>query len=202
MVSPRLRSVTVGFLGWGGEKNGAAPHFSPLPSITLNPEAERSRGHFDLLVSLRIIILNFIENRKNMSFFKTSLLPILVTGIWVSISEFFRNEILLKSHWTEHYQTMGLVFPAAPINGAVWGIWSFVFAASIYVISRRFSFWETTFLSWTVGFVLMWLGIGNMAVLPLGILYAAIPLSLLECGIASWIIFKFSKRRNSLTFSK
>ena len=51
-------SVTVGFLGWGGEKNGAQPHFSPLPSITPNPEAERSRGHFDLLVSLRICSLN------------------------------------------------------------------------------------------------------------------------------------------------
>ncbi|WP_288373440.1 hypothetical protein [uncultured Algoriphagus sp.] len=126
--------------------------------------------------------------------FKKYFLPILLSGIWISISEFARNEFLLKSQWTEHYQSMGLEFPSEPINGAVWGIWSFVFAACIFVISRRFSLWETTFLSWVTGFVLMWLVTGNMDVLPFGILYAAIPLSLLECFLATWIINRFSKK--------
>ncbi|WP_134202833.1 hypothetical protein [uncultured Algoriphagus sp.] len=124
---------------------------------------------------------------------KKYFLPILLAGIWISISEFIRNEFLLKSYWTEHYQSLGLEFPSEPINGAVWGIWSFVFAASIFVISRRFSLWETTFLSWVVGFVLMWLVVGNMAVLPVEILYAAIPLSILECFVASLIIFRLMK---------
>jgi hypothetical protein len=47
-------------------------------------------------------------------------------------------------------------------------------------------------LSWFVGFVLMWVVIGNMGVLPKGLLYIAIPLSLLEAFLASFIIKKLS----------
>lgn len=42
------------------------------------------------------------------------------------------------------------------------------------------------------GFVLMWLVIGNMAVLPFGILPVAIPLSALEVIVAAFIIFKMA----------
>jgi hypothetical protein len=47
---PRLRSVNATLQSWGGEENAAAPHFPPLLKLTANPEAERSRGHFELLV--------------------------------------------------------------------------------------------------------------------------------------------------------
>jgi len=124
---------------------------------------------------------------------KKSVLPILLATIWISISEFVRNELLLKSFWVEHYQKLGLVFPSEPINGAVWGIWSLLFAISIFIISKKFSLVATTFLSWLVGFVLMWVVIGNLNVLPYGILIYAIPLSLFEAFVASLIIKKQSK---------
>ena len=38
-----------------------------------------------------------------------------------------------------------------------------------------------------MGFVLMWLVVGNLAVLPFAILPVAIPLSLLEVGIGVFI---------------
>jgi hypothetical protein len=101
--------------------------------------------------------------------------------------------LLLKSFWVEHYQKLGLVFPSEPINGAVWGLWSLLFAISIFIISKKFSLIETTFLSWLVGFVLMWVVIGNLNVLPYGILLYAIPLSLLEAFVAALIIKKLSK---------
>lgn len=123
---------------------------------------------------------------------KRTVLPVLLATIWISISEFTRNEFLLKSHWTSHYENMGLVFPSDPVNGAIWAIWSLFFAIAIYVISKRFSLIQTTLLSWFVGFVLMWLVVGNMDVLPFSILYLAIPLSLLETFIAAYIIHKFS----------
>lgn len=132
-----------------------------------------------------------------MKIFKPIFLPILLATIWISISEFVRNELILKSYWTDHYEGMGLVFPSEPINGAIWGVWSLLFAVSIYLISRKFGLGQTTLISWLVGFVLMWVVTGNMGVLPFGILYFAVPLSVLEAFLASWIIVKLSGPKES-----
>jgi hypothetical protein len=121
---------------------------------------------------------------------KKAILSIAVATIWISISEFVRNTFLLHNFWIEHYQKIGMIFPEEPINGAVWGIWSLCFAVAIYIISKKFSLLQTTFLSWFVGFVFMWLVVGNLGVLPYGILSIAIPLSLLEAFLASYIIKK------------
>jgi len=126
---------------------------------------------------------------------KQTILPILLAAIWISISEFVRNEFLFKSYWTEHYQKLGLVFPSEPINGAVWGIWSLCFAVAIFIISKKFSLLQTTLLSWFVGFVLMWISSGNMGVLPFGLLVYAVPLSLLEAFVASYIVKKISEAK-------
>lgn len=132
-----------------------------------------------------------------MSSLKKIILPILPATIWISISEFVRNEFLLKRYWTEHYSNLGLTFPSEPINGAVWGIWSLVFAIVIFIVSRKFSFWNTVAITWIAGFVLMWLVIGNMAVLPVGILPIAVPLSILEVIVAAFIIFKLSDSKTT-----
>ncbi len=123
---------------------------------------------------------------------KKTALPILLATIWISISEFVRNTFLLNNYWTEHYQNLGLTFPEQPINGAVWGIWSLCFATAIFIFSKKYTMVQTTFLSWFVGFVFMWLVIGNLGVLPFGILLYAIPLSFLESFIATYIIFRLS----------
>jgi len=124
---------------------------------------------------------------------KKTILPIFLATVWISISEFVRNEFLLKSYWTKHYENLGLEFPSAPINGAIWGIWSLCFSIIIFIISKKFSLLQTTFLSWFAAFVLMWLVIGNMLVLPYGILVFAIPLSVLEAFLASFIINRLAK---------
>lgn len=126
---------------------------------------------------------------------KKTVLPILFATIWISISEFVRNTFLLHNYWTEHYRTLGLTFPEQPINGAVWGIWSLCYAIAIFIFSKKYTMPQTTFLSWFVGFVFMWLVMGNLGVLPWGILPMAIPLSLLESFLATFIIFKLSKKK-------
>jgi hypothetical protein len=127
-----------------------------------------------------------------MEFLRKTILPVFLATIWVSISEFVRNQILLKSYWINHYQGMGLTFPSEPINGAVWGIWSLMFAIAIFIIAKKFTLVQTTFLAWFTGFVLMWLVIGNMGVLPCGLLWYAVPLSILEAFLATFIIKKLS----------
>jgi len=121
---------------------------------------------------------------------KSVILPVLLATIWISISEFARNEFLVKSCWIEHYESMGLTFPSEPVNGAMWGLWSLLFAIVIFTLSRKFNFAGTCILSWVIGFVLMWVVIGNLGVLPFGILYVAVPLSMLEVVVAAVIIFK------------
>ncbi len=127
-----------------------------------------------------------------MSFLKKTVLPVFLATAWISVSEFVRNEFLLKSYWADHYQGLGLVFPSDPVNGALWGFWSFLFAVAIFIIAKKFTLVETTLLSWFVGFVLMWVVIGNLGVLPLGILFFAVPLSFLEAFLAALIVNKLS----------
>lgn len=117
---------------------------------------------------------------------------ILLASMWISFSEFVRNEWLFKSIWENHYQALGLTFPSDALNAAIWGLWSILLAIFIFFISRKYSLLSTTFLSWLAAFVLMWLVIGNLGVLPFEMLYFAIPLSFLEMFLASFILKKIA----------
>jgi hypothetical protein len=125
-----------------------------------------------------------------MKLISNTILPVLLATVWISISEFARNEFLVKSYWTDHYKTLGLAFPSAPVNGALWGLWSLLFAVAVFSIAKRFTLVQTTLLSWFVAFVMMWVVIGNLGVLPYGLLLFGIPLSILESFIAALIIKK------------
>lgn len=119
-----------------------------------------------------------------------NILSIFLAALWISLNEFVRNTFVLHGHWLKHYQSLGIPFPEQPVNGAVWGLWSLCFAGAIFFLAKKFTLLQTTLLAWWVGFVLMWLVLGNLGVLPLGILPIAIPLSVLETFGAVWIIKK------------
>ncbi len=131
-----------------------------------------------------------------MNILKNTVLPVFLATVWISLSEFVRNEFLFKSYWVEHYRELGIFFPSDPVNGAIWGLWSLLFAVAIFIIAKRFTLMETTLLSWFVGFVLMWIVVGNLGVLPFGLLLFAVPLSLLEAFIAALIVVKLGQRRD------
>lgn len=117
---------------------------------------------------------------------------VLIAGLWIGLSEFVRNEVLLSARWDAHYAALGLAFPRDPINVAIWLVWSLVFAGALFALTRRFSLAATTAIGWTVAFVMMWLVTWNMAVLPLGILPVAIPLSLLETFVAAYLCLRLA----------
>ncbi|MCA9323682.1 hypothetical protein KC992_01115 [Candidatus Saccharibacteria bacterium] len=125
---------------------------------------------------------------------RRAVLAIFLAGLWITASEFFRNEVLLKSYWTEHYQSLGIMFPSEPKNGFVWFVWSLALSGFIYMQSRKFATKDTVLLVWFSGFFMMWLVVGNMAVLPIKILLFAIPLSLFEVYLADKIIRKIIKK--------
>jgi hypothetical protein len=116
-----------------------------------------------------------------------AIVAFLLSSMWIGASEFFRNQVLLNADWLRHFASLGLTFPSAPANAAVWMVWSFVFAATILAVSRRFTWWQTTLIGWVTAFLMMWLVVWNLNVLPLSILPLAVPLSLLESLVASLI---------------
>lgn len=124
-----------------------------------------------------------------------ALVAILASTVWISVNEFLRNEIVLTTFWNEHYASLGLSFPSAPINGAVWGIWSLCYAIGVFVITRRFGMLHAALLAWWMAFVLMWLVTGNMAVLPFEVLPMAIPWSMIESLGAVWLIQKIAPQK-------
>lgn len=123
-----------------------------------------------------------------------SIITVILAGIWINASEFFRNQILLNTKWVEHLQSLGVTFPSAPLNAVVWVIWGFVFAIMVYVISRKYALIETTLLGWVMAFLMMWLVTWNLNALPLSILVYAVPLSLLESFVGSYICEKMSPK--------
>jgi hypothetical protein len=121
---------------------------------------------------------------------KNNFFAMFFAGLWIVVSEFVRNEFLLKSFWVEHYSRLNLEFITLPVNGILWTVWSFVFAWIIYKLLSKFAFGEVFCIAWTAGFVLMWFTLYNLQVLPLALLIYAIPLSLLEVWLAQIIILK------------
>jgi hypothetical protein len=111
--------------------------------------------------------------------------------MWIGLSEFFRNQYLLKSLWVNHYNNLGLTFPIDPVNGAVWVIWSLALAVAIFYLSKKFTLWQTTFLTWFTANGMMWLVLGNLAVLPHKLVLYSLPLSILETFVATWIVKRF-----------
>jgi hypothetical protein len=122
------------------------------------------------------------------------IIVIILAALWITLSEFLRNEFLLLSYWTAHYHNLGIVFPNSALNGMIWMVWSILLAVVIFILATKFTMIQTTLLAWVSGYVLMWFVIGNLGVLPLRLLWFAVPLSFLEAFIATLIIKYFQNR--------
>jgi hypothetical protein len=85
-----------------------------------------------------------------------------------------------------------MTFPSELKNGMIWISWGFLFAVAIFFISRKFNLIQTKIVSWFMAFVLMWLVTWNLNVLPGAIIIYAVPLSLVESFIGSYICIKAS----------
>ena len=121
-------------------------------------------------------------------------LGVLLATLWISLNEFLRNELFFKDHWTDHFTALGLDFPDATVNNMVWALWALAFAVLLRALACRFNLGQTAAAGWLAGFVLMWLTIGNLGVLPLDLLPVAVPWSLVETYGAAWIIHTLLRR--------
>ncbi len=127
---------------------------------------------------------------------KKIILPILIAGVWINISETIRWELIIKSYWIKHYEGLNLVFPNEPVNWITWMIWGFLFAIIVFVLSKKFSLIETTILTWVVLFAMLWIVLWNIGMLPSGMLWYVVPLSLFEAFIAALICKLIPRKSN------
>jgi hypothetical protein len=133
---------------------------------------------------------NTIESSSGSNF-----LAIFLSGSWIGASEFIRNEFFLKRLWLDHYRSLGLTFPSEMLNNLLWALWSFLLAGVILFLSQRLKRFETLLVTWLLAFAAMWLTVGNLGVLPLTLLWFAIPLSIIEVVFALWICLKIAPGR-------
>lgn len=122
---------------------------------------------------------------------KKIVLSIVLSGLWITFSEFLRNEFLLKEYWVNQFNSLGLTFETLPINGILWMVWSFTLAFLLFKFLQKFSMKETILLGWLPSFFMMWIVVFNLQTLPLNIVFFvfAIPLSIIEI-LAAIIIIK------------
>lgn len=123
---------------------------------------------------------------------KKKLFAILVSGLWIAVSEFLRNEVFLKSLWVSHYDFLSLEFKTTPSNGMLWAVWSFLLASLLFSLLEDINFKKALTVSWIFSFVMMWIVVFNLQVLPLSLLLIAVPLSALEIWVAGMIMLRLS----------
>ena len=128
---------------------------------------------------------------------KRYFLAILFAGIWMNVSEFIRNELLIKHIWVNGFSRIGLPFPSEPVNGAIWGLWAFIFVSVIAWLTTKFDVLKSTIISWVIGFVLLWIAMWNMGILPTGLLSWAAPWSFVEVYVAAFICRRFTVNKNA-----
>ena len=126
-----------------------------------------------------------------MKIFKQIVVPIIITGIWINISETIRWILLIEPYWLKKYEKLNINFPNEKVNMIVWMIWGFLFATTIFILSKKYSLFQTTIFSWFVAFAMMWVIVWNIGILPTGMLWFNIPLSLLETFIGVYICKRF-----------
>ena len=125
-----------------------------------------------------------------MTYFKKTILPIILIGLWINISITIGWMLILEGYWIEKYQSMNLVFPTELINNITWMIWGFMLATIIFILSKKYSQLQTTLISWFAAFAMLWVIVWNIGVLPTGMLLFNIPNTLIVTYIGAWICKK------------
>ncbi len=115
---------------------------------------------------------------------------ILLVAVWINISETIRWMLYSKSKFEALYQSKGLVLPNGPIHLILWIIWGVIIASFAFVLARRLSLLHATLLSWLAAFVTTWIILWNFDILPLGMLWVVVPISLFEIFVAALISVK------------
>ena len=100
-------------------------------------------------------------------------------------------DVICKTRYDIHFKAANLVLPNEPINNILWLIWGIIIAVMIFIISKKFKVLQTTFIVWIIVYVMHWIALWNMAVLPINILLLAVPLTFINVLVGALISNRF-----------
>ncbi len=126
--------------------------------------------------------------------YKKSIWQILIVSLWINIFETLRWLLFAKPDIDMHFRTANLVLPNEPLNNILWLIWGIIIAVMIFIISKKYKALQTTFIVWITVYVMHWIALWNMAVLPINILWLAVPLTFINVLIGVLICKYFHNK--------
>ncbi len=131
-----------------------------------------------------------------MTNFKRVIWQILLVSLWINIFETLRWVLFARPDIDKHFKAANLVLPNGPINNILWLIWGIIIAVMIFIISKKFKVLQTTFIVWITVYVMQWIALWNMAVLPIKVLWLAVPLTFINVLVGALICAKFIRKEN------
>lgn len=123
--------------------------------------------------------------------------------IWINVSEVFRYFAFVMPMMRDALRQLPNVAPMNIPVFLIWGIWDMllIIAATgfTWLVFERFGrSIKNAILSgtalWAMIFVILWLGLWNMNLAPIGVVAVALPLAWIEMVVASLIVWAFHDR--------
>ena len=129
---------------------------------------------------------------------------VLLTSIWVNISEVFRYFVIVMPAMRKDLSVVPNVAPMDWWVFSIWGIWDTILTAGIVFITwlcfkvygkstKTIIIAGTT--SWAIFFLLFWIGMVNMNLSKVDLLAYTLPLSWIETTVAAWITIKLLEKQ-------
>jgi hypothetical protein len=115
---------------------------------------------------------------------------VLLVAIWINFSGTVRWMLFAKPRFDALYKGRGLEFPNTLASNILWMVWGVLAAVVVVFLSRKFTMLHAFVLSWLAVFAMHWVALWNFAVLPLDLLWIAVPWSLFEFFVAALIANK------------
>ena len=124
---------------------------------------------------------------------------VLITSIWVNSSEVFRYFVIVMPAMRKNLSAIPNVAPMDWGVFSIWGLWDSILTAGFVFISslcfKAYGKSTKTIMiagttSWTMFFLLFWIGLVNMNLTKISLLAYTLPLSWIETTIAAWIAIR------------
>lgn len=128
---------------------------------------------------------------------------LLVNFLWINASEVFRYFAFVMPMMREAFPTLPDVAPMNAPVFLIWGVWDaiLVVVATLLPWMAMKVFGRSLLRAvvygtgvWLAVFVILWLGLYNMNLAPLGVLAVALPLAWVEMVVASVIVWTVAGR--------